>query len=59
MLKMAASAVWLYICLGTIAPAILKESYKIRLNSIDEYGKFDVVSHRLIKSPRIIHYIEN
>ena len=37
--KFAISALWAYACIVKIAPMVLMEAYKIRLNSINEYGK--------------------
>ena len=37
--KITVSFLWLYACLAVIAPKILLEAYKIRLLSINEYGK--------------------
>ena len=37
--KFAISALWVYACIAKIAPMVLMEAYKIRLNSINEYGK--------------------
>jgi hypothetical protein len=38
--KILVSLAWAYVCLGVIAPMILREAYQIRLEAINEYGKY-------------------
>jgi len=39
-IKIVVSLAWAYAALAVLLPMILKEAYQIRLEAINEYGKF-------------------